>query len=93
MSRVKTHVKKGDTVQVIAGNHKGATGTVLQVLPEKAQVLVEGVRIIKKHQKRSQQYPEGGIIEQEGPIHISNVKKVDAAELAPKKKAARKKKA
>lgn len=93
MSRVKTHVKKGDTVQVIAGNHKGATGTVLQVLPEKEQVLVEGVRIIKKHQKRNQQYPEGGIIEQEGPIHISNVKKVDAAQLAPKKKAARKKKA
>jgi large subunit ribosomal protein L24 len=93
MSRVKTHVKKGDTVKVIAGNHKGATGTVLQVLPEKEQVLVEGVRIIKKHQKRNQEFPEGGIIEKEGPIHISNVKKVDAAELAPKKKAARKKKA
>ncbi|MFM7181566.1 MAG: 50S ribosomal protein L24 [Verrucomicrobiales bacterium] len=93
MSRVRTHVKKGDTVQVIAGNHKGATGTVLQVLPEKAQVLVEGVRIIKKHQKRNQEFPEGGIIEKEGPIHISNVKKVDAADLAPKKKAARKKKA
>jgi large subunit ribosomal protein L24 len=93
MSRVKTHVKKGDTVKVIAGNHKGATGTVLQVLPEKAQVLVEGVRMIKKHQKRNQEFPEGGIIEKEGPIHISNVKKVDAAELAPKKKAARKKKA
>lgn len=93
MSRVKTHVKKGDTVKVIAGNHKGTTGTVLQVLPEKEQVLVEGVRIIKKHQKRNQEFPEGGIIEKEGPIHISNVKKVDAAELAPKKKAARKKKA
>ena len=93
MSRVRTHVKKGDTVKVIAGNHKGATGTVLQVLPEKEQVLVEGVRIIKKHQKRNQEFPEGGIIEKEGPIHISNVKKVDAAELAPKKKAARKKKA
>lgn len=93
MSRVKTHVKKGDTVQVIAGNHKGATGTVLLVLPEKEQVLVEGVRIIKRHQKRNQEFPEGGIIEKEGPIHLSNVKKVDATELAPKKKAARKKKA
>lgn len=93
MSHVKTHVKKGDTVKVIAGNHKGATGTVLQVLPEKAQVIVEGVRIIKKHQKRNQEFPEGGIIEKEGPIHISNVKKVDAEALAPKKKAARKKKA
>ena len=93
MSRVKTHVKKGDTVQVIAGNHKGATGSVLQVIPEKDQVLVEGIRMIKKHQKRNQEFPEGGIIEKEGPIHISNVKKMDAAQLAPKKKAARKKKA
>ena len=76
MSRIKTHVKKGDTVEVIAGNHKGATGTVLRVLPEKGHVLVEGVRMIKKHQKRNQTFPEGGIIDKEGPIHISNVRKV-----------------
>lgn len=74
MSRIKTHVKKGDTVEVIAGNHKGSTGAVLQVLPVKNQVLIEGVRMIKKHQKRSQAFPEGGIVEKEGPIHISNVK-------------------
>ena len=92
MSRARTHVKKGDTVQVIAGNHKGSTGTILQVLPEKEQVLVEGVRMIKKHQKRSQEFPEGGIIEKEGPIHISNVKKVDAPKPAGKKKSARAKK-
>ena len=95
MSRIKTHVKKGDTVVVIAGNHKGATGTVLQVLPDKEQVLVEGVRMIKKHQKRNAQYPEGGIIEREGPIHLSNVKKVEVAAKpakAAKKKAAPKKK-
>ena len=91
MSRIKTHVKKGDTVQVIAGNHKGSTGTILQVLPEKSQVLVEGVRMIKKHQKRNQQFPEGGIIEREGPIHISNVKLAEAPKAA-KKKAARRKK-
>ena len=78
MSRIKTHVKKGDTVEVIAGNHKGSTGTILQVLPEKSQVLVEGIRMIKKHQKRSQAFPEGGIIEKEGPIHISNVKLAEA---------------
>ena len=74
--RIKTHVKKNDEVQVISGNHKGETGRVLQVFPEKQQVIVEGVRIIKKHAKRSQEQPEGGIIEREGPIHISNVKLV-----------------
>lgn len=74
--RIKTHVKKNDEVQVITGNHKGETGRVLQVFPEKEQVIVEGVRLIKKHAKRSQDQPEGGIIEREGPIHISNVKLV-----------------
>ncbi len=74
--RVKTHVKKNDEVVVISGNHKGETGKVLQVFPEKEQVLVEGVRLIKKHARRTQDRPEGGIIEKEGPIHISNVKLV-----------------
>lgn len=72
--RIKTHVKKNDEVEVISGNHRGETGRVLQVFPEKGHVLVEGVRIIKKHARRSQELPEGGIIEREGPIHISNVK-------------------
>lgn len=72
--RIKTHVKKNDEVVVISGNHKGETGKVLQVFPDKGQVLVEGVRMIKKHARRSQDRPEGGIIEREGPIHISNVK-------------------
>lgn len=72
--RVKTHVKKDDEVVVISGNHKGESGRVLQVFPEKGHVIVEGVRMIKKHAKRSQDRPEGGIIEKEGPIHISNVK-------------------
>ena len=74
--RVKTHVKKNDEVVVISGNHKGETGKVLQVFPEKEQVLVEGVRLIKKHARRTQDRPEGGIIDKEGPIHISNVKLV-----------------
>lgn len=76
MSRQKYHVKKGDQVEVISGDHKGATGTVLQVHIKKAQVIVEGVRMIKKHQKRSQDHPEGAIIEREGPLHISNVRLV-----------------
>ncbi len=79
MKRKKTHVKKGDTVEVISGNHKGSTGPVLQVIPSKDQVIIEGVRMIKKHSRRSQDRPEGGIIEKEGPIHISNVKLVSQA--------------
>ena len=76
MSRIKTHVKVGDQVEVIAGNHKGKTGTVTDVLASKEQVIVEGVRVIKKAVRRSEQNPDGGILEQDGPIHISNVKKV-----------------
>lgn len=89
MSRPKFHVKRGDTVQVITGVHNGATGKVLQVLPAKSQVLIEGVRMIKKHQRKTQENPNGAIIEREGPIHISNVKLVEAT--APKKEKAKKK--
>jgi large subunit ribosomal protein L24 len=79
------HVKRGDTVEVISGNHKGATGKVLQVVAKKQHVLIEGVRMIKKHTKRSQDTPQGAIIEREGPIHISNVKVAEvAAKPAPK---------
>lgn len=76
MSRIKTHVKPGDEVEVIAGNHKGKTGTVLEVWADKDQVVVEGVRVIKKAVRRSEQNPDGGLIEKDGPIHISNVRKV-----------------
>ena len=77
MNRPKFHVKKGDVVQVITGNHKGASGKVLQILPKKEQVLVEGVRLIKKHVRKSQDNPQGAIVELEGPIHVSNVKLVE----------------
>ena len=76
MKQIKTHVHPGDEVQVISGNHKGATGRILQVLPKKNQVIIEGVRMIKKHVKPTQEQPEGGIVEREGPIHISNVKQL-----------------
>ena len=79
MSKAKFHVKRGDTVQVISGNHRGSSGRILQVLPEKAQVIIEGVRLIKKHQRKTQDNPNGAIIEREGPIHISNVKIVERA--------------
>src|ERR1700746_2704931 len=74
MNRVKCHVKKGDHVEVISGNFRGSTGRVLGVLSGKQRVLVEGVRIIKKHLRKSQDNPSGKIAEREGPIHISNVR-------------------
>lgn len=73
----KLHVKSGDTVQVIAGNSKGKTGKIVEVLVKKNRVLVEGVNVIKKHIKPSAQNPQGEIREVEAPIHISNVKVVD----------------
>ncbi len=76
MSRSKSHVQKGDEVEVISGNHKGKTGTVLDVNVSKEQVIVEGVRVMKKSVRRSEQNPDGGLIDKDGPIHISNVKKV-----------------
>jgi large subunit ribosomal protein L24 len=92
MSRARFHVKKGDNVQVITGNHKGAIGKVLQVFPGKQQVLIEGVRMIKKHTRKSQDNPQGAIVEREGPIHISNVKHIEAEESSSKtKKSAAKK--
>ena len=78
MSRIKTHVKVNDQVVVISGEHENESGKVLQELPKKQQVLIEGVRMIKKHAKKSQDRPDGGIIELEGPIHISNVKKIES---------------
>ena len=84
-ARKKTHVKKGDQVTVITGAHKGATGKVMTVLTKKDQVIVEGVRMIKKHERKSQNRPQGGIIEREGPLHISNVKKVAAVSTEEQK--------
>ena len=78
MSKIKTHVGRDDLVEVISGNHRGEKGRVLQVIPGKSQVLIEGVRMIKKHSKKSEDRPEGGIIEREGPIHISNVRLVSS---------------
>ena len=73
-------------MQVISGNHNGAQGKILQVLPAKSQVIIEGVRMIKKTMRKSQNNPQGAIIEREGPIHISNVKLLTASEKPQKKK-------
>ena len=67
------HIKKGDMVQIIAGDHKGAIGRVLRVIPEKNKVVVQGHNIAKKHVRPSRRSPQGGRINVEQPIHISNV--------------------
>jgi len=71
-------IKKGDTVVVITGKDKGKIGKVLQVLPKKERVIVEGVNIVKKHQRPSPKLQQGGIIEKEAPIHVSNVMLYDS---------------
>jgi large subunit ribosomal protein L24 len=83
--QLRFHVKKGDEVQVISGNHRGARGKILQVLPKKQQVLIEGVRLIKKTVRKSQDNPNGAIITREGPIHISNVKIMETKPKRTKK--------
>ena len=67
------HIKKGDTVEIIAGDQKGATGKVLRVLPDKNSVVVQGHNIAKKHVRPSRKNPQGGRINVERPIHMSNV--------------------
>ena len=69
----KLHIKKGDTVYVNAGSSKGQTGKVLKVLVEEQRAIVEGVNLVSKSQKPSAKNPQGGIVKQEAPIHISNL--------------------
>jgi large subunit ribosomal protein L24 len=85
MNRIKCHVKKGDQVEVVSGNFRGSSGRILAVFPRKQRVLVEGVRIIKKHLRKSQDNPSGKIAEREGPIHISNVKLIEREKKTDKK--------
>ena len=73
----KIHIKKGDNAIVLAGEDKGKTGKVLQVLVEKQRAIVEGVNIVKKSAKPSAKNPQGGIIEMEAPVHISNLSLID----------------
>ncbi len=69
----KLKIKSGDTVIVTAGDHKGAEGKVMRVIREKNKAIVEGVNLVKKHEKPSAANPQGGITEKEAPIHISNL--------------------
>jgi len=73
----KLKIKSGDTVRVIAGDHKGQEGKVQKVLIEKNKAIVEGVNMISKHEKPSASNPQGGIVKKEAPIHISNLSLLD----------------
>lgn len=74
MNRPKFHVRKGDRVEVICGASAGSQGSVLEVQTKKQRVLIEGVNMVKKAVRPSQDRPQGGFLEKEAPIHISNVK-------------------
>lgn len=89
---MSAHVKKGDQVQVISGANRGASGKVIQVLIKKNRVLIEGVNIIKKHTRKSQDNPQGKIVEREAALHISNVKIIEKTEKPKTEKPKTKKK-
>ena len=76
MARAKLHIKKDDTVVVLTGKDRGKQGVVLEVYPKKQRAIVEGVHIITRHLRPSQM-GEGGVVEREGTIHVSNLKKVE----------------
>ena len=71
------NIRRDDTVLVISGNDKGKRGRVLRVIPEQDRLIVEGIRMMKKHTKPTQRDPQGGIVEREAPIHASNVMGID----------------
>lgn len=74
----KLHVKKGDDVRVTAGNYRGVEGRILKVFPDDERVIVEGVNVRVHHMQPSQQNPDGGRVEKEVPIHVSNVMPIDS---------------
>ena len=69
----KFHVKRGDDIVVIAGSHRGKEGKVIEILPESDRARVEGIAMIKRHMKKSQDHPQGAIVEREGSVHVSNL--------------------
>ena len=79
----KLHVKNGDKVVVIAGKDKSKSGTVIQVFPKESRVIVQGVNIVKRHTKPNAANPEGGILEKEAPIHVSNIALTDPSTGSP----------
>jgi len=82
------HVKKNDEVVVLSGSDRGRRGKVIAVLTKKQRVIVEGVRMTKRHLRKSQQHPQGAIVEREGSLHLSNVMKADAYDARAAKRGA-----
>ena len=80
---IKLKIKSGDTVKVIAGDHKGSEGRVLRVYREKNKAIVEGVNMVSKHTKPSAKNPQGGIVKKEAPLHISNIALIDPKSKQP----------
>lgn len=81
------HIKKGDEVVVIAGSEKGKRGKIIEVVTGKGRVIVEGIKLIKKHTRKSQQNPQGAIVEREGTLHISNVMKAETFDARASRRA------
>lgn len=81
----KLHIKSGDTVVVLAGTAKGERGKIVSIDRKKDRAIVEGVNMAKKHQKPNAKHPQGGIIEMEAPIHVSNLMLIDPATGEPTK--------
>jgi len=81
------HVKRGDPVVVISGSHKGKEGKILEVLPAKDRARIEGVALVKRHTKKSQEHPQGAIVEREGSVHISNLMLKSVYDASKRKKA------
>ena len=84
----KFHVKRNDLVVVIAGSHKGKTGKILEVLPAKQRARIEGVAMMKRHLKKSQEHPQGTISEREGSVHLSNLMLQSVFDASKRKKPA-----
>jgi large subunit ribosomal protein L24 len=81
------HVKRGDPVVVISGSHRGKEGKVLEILPAKCRARIEGVALMKRHTKKSQEHPQGAIVEREGSVHISNLMLKSVYDQGKRKKA------
>jgi len=84
----KRHVKKGDEVVVITGAERGKRGKIIEVLTKKDRVIVEGLKMIKRHTRKNQNNPNGAIVEREGTIHISNVMKAEVFDARGSKRGA-----
>jgi large subunit ribosomal protein L24 len=75
---MKLRIKTGDTVRIIAGDHKGTEGKIVRVLRDKNKAIIEGVNMVSKHEKPSAKNPQGGIVKKEAPVHLSNLALIDS---------------